>query len=398
MSHLARVGVAVLCASLLPSCGGSGGGGGGDEEEPFLTLVDFQSASVVVGQAGPTAGGPNAGGGATVGAVGFSQPFGSVAGALFVTDTFNHRVLRYSGVPAADGVAAVAVLGQPDLATNVPGTTASKLNLPAEAIVSGGRLFVADFGNNRVLIWNSVPTSDTPADVVVGQPDFFTATAGTSQTTLSGPSGIAVTDGRLFVAEQENHRVLIWDTIPTTNGEPADRVIGHPTFLTNTPGASDFQLNTPTDVAVSGTRIFVSDTVNNRVLVWNSIPAFDGKIADIVLGQSDFVATTSGAGATKMFSPAGIHATSTQLFIADSANSRLLVYDALPTVVQQPCDKVLGQSTFANVVANDDDQDGVEDAGPTARTLKFASGVVVSGGRLFVTDTGNHRVLIFEGL
>jgi WD40 repeat protein len=37
----------------------------------------------------------------------------------------------------------------------------------------GVRLFVTDLGYNRVLIWNSIPTQNNqPADVVVGQPDF----------------------------------------------------------------------------------------------------------------------------------------------------------------------------------------------------------------------------------
>ena len=41
--------------------------------------------------------------------------------------------------------------------------------------LDGGRLFVADTQNSRVLIYNSIPASSgaTP-DVVVGQPDFDT--------------------------------------------------------------------------------------------------------------------------------------------------------------------------------------------------------------------------------
>ena len=39
-----------------------------------------------------------------------------------------------------------------------------------------GKMFVADLGFDRVMIYNSIPSSNTPsADVVVGQPDFTTA-------------------------------------------------------------------------------------------------------------------------------------------------------------------------------------------------------------------------------
>ena len=35
-----------------------------------------------------------------------------------------------------------------------------------------GRLYVADTGNRRVLGWQGVPAADQPADFVLGQSDF----------------------------------------------------------------------------------------------------------------------------------------------------------------------------------------------------------------------------------
>ena len=110
----------------------------------------------------------------------------------------------------------------------------------------GGHVYVADLGNNRVLIWNTTsPSMDQNADVVVGQPDFVirgqypdvcanlqtgpstSVTTVTGATvTLPGPCSaslnfprFALSDGtRLFIADGGNDRVLIYNTIPTTNG------------------------------------------------------------------------------------------------------------------------------------------------------------------------------------
>ncbi len=58
---------------------------------------------------------------------------------------------------------------------------------------------------------------------------------------------------------------------------------------------------------------------------------------------------------------------------------------------------MLGQGDFTHVRENDDDQDGVSDAAPTARTLSYPTGVALWGNQLFVTDYRNNRYLIFDG-
>jgi hypothetical protein len=50
----------------------------------------------------------------------------------------------------------------------------------------GNKLFVADILNQRVLIFNSIPTSNgASADVVVGQPNFTSNSSGTTANTLN---------------------------------------------------------------------------------------------------------------------------------------------------------------------------------------------------------------------
>lgn len=150
---------------------------------------------------------------------------------------------------------------------------------------SSGSLYVADRDNNRILIFDSPDGPDLlnaiTADAVVGQPDFTSTTASTDRTGLSAPVGIAIdSQDRLWVADSGNNRVLLFarpkerDSI--TNLASATFVLGQPSFTTSAVQNDDDglgsinagTLNTPTDVATneSGDVVYVVDRSNNRVL------------------------------------------------------------------------------------------------------------------------------------
>ncbi len=228
-------------------------------------------------------------------------------GKVFVADTQNHRVLIWNSIPTQNNQAADVVLGQDNFtsasaptvtAGTNPLTTASRLLNPVAVTSDGTHVFVADLGYNRVLIWNSIPTSNAqPADVVVGQPDmtssvpnFVTALCSAAAAngaqicadTLNFPR-FALSDGtRLFIADGGNDRVLIFNQIPTSNGANADVVLGQPDFgtdivtsqtadITSTAvdntGAPD-TTPSPTSLAFDGTNLYVADPYNRRVLVF----------------------------------------------------------------------------------------------------------------------------------
>src|SRR6185312_7225970 len=66
------------------------------------------------------------------------------------------------------------------------------------------------------------------ANVVLGQPDFVSTAFQVSQTGLRLPTAVA-TDGRvLAVADTGNNRIMIWKSIPTTVDQPADIELGQP--------------------------------------------------------------------------------------------------------------------------------------------------------------------------
>jgi sugar lactone lactonase YvrE len=83
--------------------------------------------------------------------------------------------------------------------------------------VSPPIVYVADTGNNRVLAWKNAASfsNGAKADLVIGQPDFFSTAAygpGTTFSTgLNTPTGLAVRNGDLYVVDSGNNRVLRYD-------------------------------------------------------------------------------------------------------------------------------------------------------------------------------------------
>lgn len=385
LSVLRTAALAVVVA--IAAC--SGGGGDGDDDE----LI---AAFNVVGQADFETAGANSGG---VGSSTLAQPLGnpSVSGdVLFVADTANNRVVGYSPIPDAPGGTATIVLGQTDFSSTSPATSQTGLALPASASAAEGRLVVADSGNNRVLIWDNVPNlSGTPPDVVIGQSGFGGGNSGLDSDRLSFPTAAVIASNRLIVADQNNNRVLIWNSVPTENGQPADVVLGQPDFFTREEGDDAEQMNRPSSVWSDGFRLLVSDTGNNRVLYWQLFPQDTGTEADFVIGQTDFGRSNSASGSSGLNTPYGVSSDGSRVYIADSGNNRVLEYNSLPLSNGADASETFGQEDFTGTSANDDDQDGDTDDDPSDRTLSGPTGAAVFDGVLYVSDRNNNRIMLF---
>jgi hypothetical protein len=228
-----------------------------------------------------------------------------------------------------------------------------------------------------------------------------------------------ITDGKLLVVDSGNHRILIWNTVPTATGAAPDLVLGQADFThckyndddqngvtDDTPTART--LNTPAGIWSDGTRLVVVDEVNNRVLIWNSFPTTSFQPSDLVLGQADFTHSMQNDDnqdgvsdgmptARTLFDPyEGVWSNGRQLFISDTLNERVLVWNSFPTESFQPADAVIGQSDFVHRRYNDDDQNDVAEATASARTLHYPVGVSLYRDKLLVVDESNSRVLVFE--
>ena len=310
-----------------------------------------ESASVVLGQAGFTTAT------AALTAAGMSMPVDAVedsAGNIYVSDQTNNRVLQFQP-PFSNGMNASLVIGQPGFTTNAANTTQNGLNTPGGlAFDSGGNLWVVDFGNNRVLQYKPPFTTGMNANLVIGQANFTSNAAATTNSGLSGSFYIAFdASGDLWVTDAGNNRVLEFMAPLATNGMAASLVIGQTDFTSG--GAASpptaASLSGPAGIAFDGTgNLWIGDLFNNRVLEFK--PAFaNGMNASLVLGQTLFTTNTAATTASALSNPVGVAFDLLgNLWVADSANNRTLEF-APPFGDDQNATLVLGQANFTSGAA-----------------------------------------------
>ncbi|MEM2874865.1 MAG: hypothetical protein QW567_02415, partial [Candidatus Hadarchaeales archaeon] len=156
-------------------------------------------------------------------------------------------------------------------------------NHPSGIATDGQRLFLADTFNNRVLVWNTLPAGNVPPDLVLGQPDFTSNNPGTGRNQLNWPFGVATDGTHLVVADVNNARILIWNSMPAQNAAPADIVLEGGGSYWTPRGESDLPGGSWC-VWTNGQKLVVSNTwAGGSVLIWNTFPTRDNQRADIVL-------------------------------------------------------------------------------------------------------------------
>ncbi len=363
-------------------------------------------------------------------------------------------MLAVSGLRAerkwVDNQAARLAIGQPFFTRQAPLSSRETIGGVGGVAYGGDILLIADGNrvgslplNNRVLIYRNVgsfvpkPDDELPQgtvcpacvglpDVVLGQPDFDTFTPNV-ENGMQNPTGVATDGVRIAVADTDNNRVLIWHSIPTANGAAPDVVIGQADAINNAPGTSATEMRGPQGVWFDGGKFFVADTQNSRILIYNSVPTATGATPDIVLGQPDFdtrpepdlTQSNVEPTATGMLDPVSVTVSDGKLLVADLGFNRILIFNSIPTSNAMPADVVIGQPDMESNITNNSSElcepleipreEGDEDD-PNAdlldtdetfpfrcdRTLSFPRFAISDGEKLYVSDGGNDRILVFN--
>jgi DNA-binding beta-propeller fold protein YncE len=323
-----------------------------------------------------------------------------------------------------------------------------------------GKLYVAAShpGGNRVSFFDisgELPKGGLKALTSLGHVDGdgnvdFVSRAGNGRSNgrVFYPRSLALdsNDHRLFVGDQYNNRVLMYDLDAENRivGRDASVVFGQPdNYNANLHEISQRTLKIPFGLAYdeADKRLFIGDGWHNRVMVFDAHPdrlkTFPEAIA--VLGQPDY--TTFGVGASgpnrvdfKMVHPdnrniggsgtsaiaMAVDTKAKRLFLSDGGNNRVLVFDTSAGALKPGASAigVIGQNDLnANAATDigrapaagggyDEDGDGGGGGGTAPqvdperaqRGFNSPAGLAFDAkrNRLFVVDGNNARVLIFD--
>jgi uncharacterized protein (TIGR03437 family) len=349
------------------------------------------------------------------------------SGNVYVADTGNNRIVRYPKPFAQPASYAFPnfIIGQKSFAgtTANSGTTisASTLSLAGTGLRNGlafdssGNLWVSDTGNNRVLRFPaSVLTAGAnapSADIELGQADFLSSVAATtalSKTTLAGPSGLTFDPaGRLLVADKLQ-RVLVFPAGLTAN-TAATRILGVAQQQAGQPppaAVSAVSIGTALGVAATGGVVVVTDTGNNRMLVYGSVDTWPAEsvqfspTASAVIGQSSFSGATANQGNPDPSSgtlnlPFDVAYGSGEFYVADANNNRVLVYSSTVNGPAATASRVIGQLDFAYRAPNliEGKEFGTVGSGAWGSAILDYS---ATPPHLYVADTLNNRILGFN--
>lgn len=150
----------------------------------------------------------------------------------------------------------------------------------------------------------------------------------------------------------------------------------------------------PRGVFFDERHLVIADSGNHRVLIWHGLPTCDEQPADVVLGQPD--GTTEGRAAAGhgpengMNLPTGVLVHDGRLIVADAWHHRILVWNTVPETSWAPPDRVLGQPDSSAVEPNTGGE-------CSASSMYWPFGIAIIGPVFWVADTGNRRVLGWDG-
>ncbi len=197
---------------------------------------------------------------------------------------------------------------------------------------------------------------------------------------------------RIYVVDSGRHRLLVYSKELNFLRE-----VGEEDFTSG--GSGDYQFMNPRAVAIGTGRVYVSDRFNKRIQVFDGklqyvetisegqyeihgmfsgMSAFNGKLA-AASDPHDTVYliepgnSAAGTKITGLNKPEGVVFSDGGLFVADSANHKIKVFDLQGNMLQE----------FGGL-------------GNTNNTFHYPTGIDVKGSRIAVADQQNNRVQVFD--
>lgn len=258
------------------------------------------------------------------------------------------------------------------------------------SIDAQGRLWVADPITRAVYRYDNASTIGawTPASARLG------GVSGNAANQMLAPMDVyADPQGRVWVADRDNHRVLRFDNAANkANGAAADGVLGQSGFgqaVVGSPPTSSNMYHPSGIVGDGAGNIWVADTGNNRVLRFNNAAAkANGGALNGLLGQTTSGWSGAGLGFNGLDQPLQLAWQSGgHLWVSEAGNNRIMRFkNALTLANGAPATEIIGQPDCWHNDTRPDLHHVVEPGGMTVDPL----------GRLWVADREGNRVMRFS--
>jgi thiol-disulfide isomerase/thioredoxin len=282
----------------------------------LITTLDGQITDVI--GRGPSKDGRTSGAGRIDGAfegAAFYRPQGLALDrdrqSLYIADTENHTIRRAD--LAAREVSTVAGTGRQGAWGGAGGAALeTSLSSPWDLALAERLLFVAMAGTHQ--IW-AVDLDRALAIPYAGSGREARADGSVDEAAFAQPSGLAVADRQLFVADAESN-IIRAIALPPVN--TVTTLAGGDLFeFGDVDGAGDaVRLQHPLGVAAQAGRLFIADTYNHRI---KRLDVGARRVARLAGTGRPGAADGPGRAAT-FYEPGGLSATADALFVADTNN------------------------------------------------------------------------------
>lgn len=250
------------------------------------------------------------------------------------------------------------------------------LRFPGKVLAdeAGDRLFIADSNHHRIVVCD---LDGTVRDVIgSGAAGLLDGAFGEAR--LNKPQGMALDDGRLYIADTENHAVRVADlearTLETVAGD------GTMTYGALRSRAKDAKLNSPWDLVLVGRSLYIAMAGTHQL--WRL--DLDEGIVEPYAGSGREALLDGPLARAGMAQPSGLATDGKVLYVADSEASAVRTADLAPKGYLRT---IIGEGLF--------EFGDVDGAWPAAR-LQHALGITYYRGTLYVADTYNHKIKVVD--
>jgi sugar lactone lactonase YvrE len=293
---------------------------------------------------------------------------------LFIADTGNNRIIEVT----LDGRLVRAFgTGAEGFADGGPFEAAFRQPHGMALSADGGTLYVADTRNHAVRAIN-LESGETVTIAGTGR-QLDRMPVGDQiarETALASPWDLVLADGRLFVSMAGVHQIWVYDPAAFTIGIFAG---------TSREGIQDGQRRTiatlaqPSGITTDGEWLYWVDPESSSL---RRVPiAGDGDVETLVgTGLFEYGAADGPARSAQLQHAQAVAYDDGALYIADTYNHRLRVYDITAQALGTAAGSARGWSDGAAGMA----------------MLDEPGGISVAGGRVYVADSNNHLIRVFE--